>query len=133
MKHLFISAELSTLSDAQNKARTRSLSDILAGLSESGFQVSEVQGCYMGSLETSYRVTCPDNDLFNLSMIRTIARQFGQHSILWVNADGQSFLDYLDGNMEHLGTMKKLEKQCGQGIVPSSYSKIGDDLYTVSK
>lgn len=128
MKHLFVSAELSTLSQSENKARTKSLGNILGGLSQSGFKVTPVQGCYMGVMESSFRVTCPDGDLFNLNMLRGLARNLNQHSILWVRDDGASFLDYMEcGTMHHLGTIGKVESS--EGL--DAYSVIEGKIYSI--
>jgi hypothetical protein len=83
----------------------------------------------MGTEEVSFRVTTPEGEPFNLAFFRVLARRFGQHSILWVNGDGAAFLDYCDGNMEHLGTMKKVTRSVGL----AAWSKIGGEIYTVVK
>lgn len=129
MKHLFISAELSTLSQSENKARTRSLGDILTGLEVSGFRVVPVNGCYMGATESSYRVTRPEGELFNIAFLRGLARNLGQHSVLWVKSDGTSFLDYMEcGTFQHLGQMVKVTETDGL----AAWSEVqGEGFYAI--
>ena len=128
MKHLFISAELSTLSKAENKSRTKFLSEVLEGLTLSGFTVDRVQGMYKGVSESSFRVTAPHGELFNLAMIRGLAARLNQESILWGNDKGASFLDYLDGSMQHIGTMKRAASTKNL----DAYSVINGQVFTVA-
>lgn len=127
MKHLFISAERSNLLDSKNIQRTESLSNILEGLTLAGFTVTPVRGMYKGAQERSFRVTAPDGELFNLSMIRGLAQRLDQESILWVDVNGASFLDYFDGTMQHLGTMGTV----GSTIGLDAYSIINGEIFTV--
>jgi hypothetical protein len=130
MKYLFISAELSNLSMKENKQRTESLRRTLNGLKLLGFVVTPVVGVYKGVNEASFRVTAPDYDNFNIGMIRTVARNLGQESLLWVRDDGNSFLDFIQsGDMLHLGKMKRVEST--EGL--EAYSIIRGKPYAVVK
>lgn len=127
MKHLFISAERSNLTAAENKIRTNSLSDILEGLALSGFTVEMVRGMYKGASEVSFRITAPEGEVFNLSMMRGLAQRLDQESILWVDKKGASFLDFYDGYMTHIGAMVEVESTMGL----DAYSIVNDRIYTV--
>lgn len=130
MKHVFISAELSTLSRETNQIRTDSLSNILDGMTLAGFLVERVNGVYQGSSEVSFRVTCPESELFDVGFFRNLARNLGQESILWVKEDGNSFLDFIQsGDMLHLGKMKRIKS--ARGLM--NYSVINGQVYSVSK
>ena len=127
---VFISAELSTLSIEQNKRRTESLNRVMQGLKLAGLTVDEVQGVYKGTSEKSFRVTTSNDELFNVSFIRGLARRLEQESILWVKDDGKSFLDFIQsGDMVHIGTMREVESV--QGL--EAYSVIGTKCYAVVK
>jgi hypothetical protein len=123
-KSVFISAELSTLSPAENAARTEHLYNALEGFTLSGMILERVQGMYKGTAETSFKLT---GDI-DPSIIRGMARRLGQESLLWVKEDGNAFLDYIQsGEKVHTGVMELAEST--EGL--EAYSIIDGRVWTV--
>lgn len=88
--YVLISAELATLDPTENAERTRAMADDLAA---SALPHKQVQGCYAGTIEASFLVICPDASSY--MTLAALGRQFGQESILAVDADDNARLDYL--------------------------------------
>lgn len=116
-----ISAELSSLSNAENARRTEWLRQKLRT-----YEPVECEGSYQGSKEQSFIVILPSGDsggeLYGL--VRSLARALNQESILYVDASGAAWLDYVQGaqETESIGHFKEVEKAVA--LEASAYTKV---------
>lgn len=124
---LFVSAELTGLSDPENEARNTLLRERLV---LAGFTFDEVHGRYHGQVERSFRVCLSSHSSalarFTADCVRSFAREFGQESVLVVSPLGQAVLVY-DDSAETIGQWSRCED--GDGL--EDYSRIGDEYFCV--
>ena len=90
---VIISAELNTVSKAQNKAATKLLKDWLV---EHNYAFKQVIGCYMGASETSF-VVCTPTPREVLNLVRKAAL-FDQECILHVDGLSNACLVNSEGS-----------------------------------
>ena len=124
-KSVFISAELSTLSDSKNEARTKILRNLLE---EFSFQFKEVDGCYKEVEEKSF---CVHSDFrqSDARLLKKLARVFDQESILIVN-NGDASLYYLQSQKtEEIGFLTNVNPKRIEEL--EAYSIIDNKLYTI--
>lgn len=119
--YVVISAEKSNLSPRDNINRTEELLDVLTQ-----FQLPYVRGIgkYNGVLEESILVTV--HDYPNVSLLRTIAKDFEQECILEIK-QGHGWLRYTAGGEEYIGTMQPATE------TEDAYSKFGGLVFRISK
>jgi len=101
-----ISAELSTLSKAENKDRTASLIKLLHSL-RLPFKIAD--GMYEGVAEQSLYIVAENT--YN-SVIKNIANEYEQHSYMRIYSDGHAELVYVNaankGEVQSIGVFTKV-------------------------
>lgn len=106
---VILSAEQPDLSDDLNRARHNWLRDKI-----SRYEPIECEGCYKGARERSLLVITPGGDDGELyGELHSLARVFARESILYVDANGVAWLDYIDRNQpnDSLGHFTEVAKE----------------------
>ena len=91
---------------------TKQLKGMLHAL---GFNFKQVDGCYKGVKEVSFKVNLDYS--WQAKQLRTIAKVFNQESILIVN-DGQCKLEFIDnGEVINLGVISQGNDELNYSII----------------
>lgn len=114
-----ISAELSNLQIEDNKLRTDCLREALRRL---GADIRTFEGCYKGSVETSFMVALEGS--VTLQTIVNLAQEYNQESILTIDEELNTTLLYMDGRVENLGLYQEV-KEWNKGDCYSKCLKTG--------
>lgn len=122
---ILISACLNTNTPDQNKQATLKLSNILA---INGYKFKKVEGCYKGSIEPSFYVSCPDFKTF--VYLLSLASDLRQESILAVCKHRKASLIYVATNKkESIGVFKKCSKHMAINSDAYTYDIIHNTYY----
>jgi hypothetical protein len=113
------SVEQAGESDKTNKANTDKISFYLECR---GIPFKEVIGHYKGSNETSFVV-----DQKHENEVQSLAKQYNQESILYVDALGNATLEYLDGNKVKLGKFEVVDSP--KGLDSFTFDPINEVYY----
>lgn len=113
---IIISAELSTLSERENKERTSLLTELLDTLP---IDYRPVQGMYKGSSERSFIIALSNGNLLAQDIIDIALDDYGQEAALIIDSELKGSLIFKGGASEHIGTFKALD----------SYTRINDIVY----
>jgi len=101
---VLISAELSSLSQEENKQRTE---ELLARLQRADMAFKKVQGKYQGTTETSYLVVAMTAS--DRTFLEILGKEYGQECILYVDRDRLATLIYSD-KVTPIGSFKLISK-----------------------
>ena len=104
---VIVSAELSHLSAEENDQRSEALE---AMLEAKHLSYKPVLGCYKGKRENSFLVLAAGRYVF--SEVMSLARAYGQESILYVDSDRAATLYFLDDRAPvGLGLYREVSEQ----------------------
>src|SRR3990167_7433130 len=122
---IFISAEKSNLTPAENVKRTVELKKIL---NEKKYNFVETSGAFEKTLEKGFGISIKDEN--ELKAILGIAKQFQQDSILRVNGNkSASFIEAKSGKDSPSGIFAEVsEKEAREAV---GFTQIRDKFYTV--
>lgn len=126
MRYIYLSAFCADRTPEQNQAAHRQLLQILDGQ----YVHRVVQGCYRGTRELTVQVQVN----YGVDGLLTLARDFGQESVLYVDEEADAWLVYpalTDGrgySYVSLGTWQLTDRRTA--IYGGNYTKIGEDYYT---
>ena len=125
-KFTILSAELSTLSGAENRFRTDELRKLLI---RNELDFKRAEGCYKGTTEVSFVVDTPSVEVFN-KLYNAAKNLFDQESVLYVDEDSQAHLMYSKGyEQEHLGTFTQVNPKRLEEL--EAYTVVDNTLYAV--
>lgn len=122
---MIFSVERADLSEEQNRHNTAYAESLLI---DEDLDYYRIQGMYEGNTEESFIVFSEDS----FDMIRGIAKEFDQDSILMSDRELGAELVYLDdGHSQHIGWFRKLPK--GADLIGlQAYSIINNEVYVCS-
>lgn len=124
---VFISAERSNMTPAENTLRTYLLEELLFAFN---LNYKLVEGSYKGVEETSFMVELNKDNNKGLGTIKALAKGFGQESIMIKNEAERCELHYMtDGRIEEIGLLSKRNPKELEQL--DSYSIIDNALYAV--
>lgn len=121
-----LSAELSTLSESENRQRTETLKHMLDDLN---LEYIPAQGCYKGTTEQSFVVSTPDVITFNV-VANFAFNNFAQESVLYVDGDKSAHLMYgTNFKNELLGTFNQVNPKLIESL--DAYTIIDNTVYSI--
>jgi len=122
---IILSAELSDLSNEENKSRTLTLDSWLRDL---GLNFTQVQGCYKGSSEESFLVVIRESDC--IETLKGFAfKQFNQDSVLYQDTSGLCYLEYENGISNKIGRFEQVNPNYIKTL--DAYTVINDKVFTI--
>ena len=123
-KSVFISAELSTKTNEENKVNTA----ILRGtLKIEGYVFQEIIGVYKGSEEVSFMVEAKNDEVID-KLKKLAFGNYKQESIGILSEDSSFLLEYSSGKLQSLGYLQHVPSKRVEEL--DSYSVIGGYIYS---
>lgn len=129
-KAVFLSGELSNLTDSENRER---IAFLRSTLKLDGYNFTEVLGVsrqsrtYKGSSEVSFMVECFSEETVN-TLKRLAFGNYKQESIGILNPDSSFVLVYNDNRVESLGYLQQVPKKSIELL--DNYSVIDGTVYS---
>ena len=111
-QYVIISAELTNLSEFENKQRTDRLESWLNDLN---VQFTKSFGTYNNKTENSFFVNVNNNEELNTLMDYAF-KNFNQESILYSDRTGTCWLEFRDSSTEKLGTMRQVSPKLVESL-----------------
>lgn len=113
---IVMSAELAELTKEENERRALAL---IGWLTRRGHSFKPVEGCYKGNREAAFVVLVPDEE--RERQIMSLARAYGQESVLYVDANRKAYLRLLESGEEvPIGSWRAIPK--AQAKAASAYT-----------
>ena len=124
---VILSAELDGLSPVENSHRTRILRHCIE---DCRLSFSEAQGVYKGGSETSFVVLVDSDD--EIQALKDLAfKNFGQESVLYQDANQETYLIFADNSTERLGRLQQTSKEVATSL--DNYTILNGSYYATFK
>lgn len=120
---VFLSAELTTQSDLHNDMASTMLETTLMARD---YHFIKAIGCYKEATERSFGVICERP--WTMGVLRLLAKDLGQESIMVREPDGSCWLVYCHGTKEeYIGQWQEISKDRSRGL--SGYTVVNGKIY----